>query len=173
MGTPDNLSVKQQFLIDYWQEKASPEGWVDKIHVNLRELARISPNLILLKLLKSREPGQWKFTLVGTGIVDEYCHDFTGSVIDEIPFEHCKLLYHETVKHSLENRVPHIIHGDFCYDKNGLLEANEVSIPVSENGKSITHILIVCDVVRTGRKRTLYHPDNPCHFSYRIFPYLN
>jgi hypothetical protein len=170
MGTPSDLSVKQQFLIDFWLENSAPEGWVKKERINLQTLAKISPNLIMLK---SVDQEQWKFTLVGTGIVDEYCHDFTGCMIDEIPFEQCKILYRETTRHSSQTLVPHVINGDFCYDQNGFLQANEVSIPISDDGQTVTHVLIVCDIARKGKKRTLYYPDKPCSFSYRISPYIH
>ena len=163
-----NLSEKQQFLLDFWHDKASPEGWVDKSHVCLQALSKISPNLILLKSVGN---DAWEFTLVGTGIVEEYCQDFTGCLIDDIPFDQCKTLYQETMNHSRSAVVPHIIQGDFCYDKNGFLQANEVSIPVSDNGEGVTHVLIVCDIKRGQEIRSLYTPDKPNEFSYEISPY--
>lgn len=168
MTLRSDLSAKQQYLIDFWVQNAGPEGWVDKSHVNLHRLAQISPNLIMLK---SVDQNTWVFTLMGTGIVEEYRQDFTGQTIDEIPYEQCKTLYKAATTDPVTKVVPHIIQGDFCYDENGFLQANEVVIPLSENGTTVTHVLIVCEIERGNSDRALYTPDRPIDFSYQMFPY--
>ncbi len=165
-----SLSYKQKFLVDFWLDHASPEGWVNKETIRLQALARVSSNLVLLKL---EGHNSWRFTLVGTSIVEEYCQDFTGLLVDDIPFHQCREIYNSIIDCCMKLAVPHVMKGDFCYNQNGFLQVKDVAIPVSDNGLNITHILLVCDIIRGQANRALYRPDEPTETKHEIFPYFH
>ncbi|WP_343563377.1 hypothetical protein [Kiloniella sp. b19] len=160
-------SRKLKFFSDFYARAATPEGWICKSDIQLEVFASVAANMILLK----RERDDWVFTLIGTGIVEEYRRDFTGFSVQEIPHDECRTLYRETIEKTSTHVRPFEIRGDFCCADGNFIKASEISVPLSEDGQSVTHVLILCVLDRSDKTMKLYD-DEKRHdsFSYSIEP---
>jgi hypothetical protein len=166
-NTKGLASGRLQSFIDFWRDHASEDGWVDKRYITLSKLWLLSPNLILLK---RAETGRWRFTLIGTDIVEEYKEDFTGCYIEDIPHEECRTLYREATSRTAAISLAHRLEGNFCNNDGGYQKAEEVAIPVSKNAQDVTHVMILCLVDRSDPERSLYDDIGHDSFDYKISP---
>ncbi len=159
------IELKLEPMIDFCNRNSTRNGWVEKHKIQLAHLKAIASNVVMLK--KTKE-SRWRFTLIGTSIVDEYKKDFTGFYIEDIPYEECRALFSAATHNTSEKSQPFKLQGKFCNHDGDFFDVREIAVPVSDNGKEVTHVLIYMFIDRNNPGRFLYDEKGHDTFEYTI-----
>ena len=149
----------QAFLLKFYEEQKLENGLLPKEAVNPFNLTPLLPSLLLLEL---RPCQNWRFSLVGTGIAEFYKDDFTGERLIDLPYEACKAVYENMVETAAEHGKPSVCFGKLRYPDRDFLSTAKSVYPVSTDGETVTHCLILLSVVdKSESLQFLYDPHGP------------
>ena len=145
--------------MDFWDAHALATGLVPKSAVDPIELKAVLPSLMLLK---KTGPRDWKFTVVGTGVVGAYGEDFSGTLLSELTYSPCRHVYDRMIQESVWSFAPQLCIGRMRYPGREFLDSIKTVFPVSDNGSDVTHCLFGISIENRPRRMVkIYEPIAP------------
>ncbi len=146
-------------LLDFWNTHALETGLVPKTAVDPIELKSVLPSLMLLKRSGLHD---WKFTVVGTGVVGAYGEDFSGTSLSELTYSPCRNVYEGMISESVSSLAPQLCIGRMRYPGREFLDSVKTVFPVSDNGLDVTHCLFGISIENRPRRMVkIYEPVAP------------
>lgn len=157
MKEADQIRGMHQFFYEFWSSNKMPNGSVLEANAHPAQLKSVLPNIVKIK---NTTDGP-RFSVVGTGIVDEYRQDFTGILVTEHPYEICREIYLSLIQRM--NSAPGLksTYGQFCYRERELLKTMEMAFPLTDEDGIISSYLVFVTVDHSDYARQLYFPTMP------------
>lgn len=154
-------------LLTFYDNHASETGLVPKTAVDPQELKSVLPSLLLLK---KNGCSDWKFTIVGTGVVAGYGEDFSGAILSEFHHLPCRAVYSEMIDSCVASNVPYVCVGKMRYPGREFLDTMKTVIPVSECGYKVNHCLFGLSIEnRPESLGRFYDPIKPLEALDRLY----
>jgi len=147
---------QHEFILSYWHKNQDENRWIPKRKINPFALKPILPYLLLMEL---DQEDQWRFSLVGTGIVNEYGADFTGMRLSEFEFPSCRNVYQSLIDACQQESGPYTCIGTLKYPNRDFLDSTKTVVPVTKDNRKLTHCVIVLTI--DGRSMGVEHPYSP------------
>ena len=152
-------NAHQKFMLGFFEENRGSSGFLPKTMVDPFHLKAILPFLLLLERTAEDD---WRFTVVGTAVAQMYDKDFTGSLLSSLPYPACQKVYERMVHTIADQRRPTACFGMLRYPSRDFLHTVKSGYPISANGESITHCLLLLSVVdKTDSLQNIYSPHGP------------
>ena len=163
-------SALHALMLDFFEENARPRGWVAKSSVDPVNFKAALPNVMLLE--RTHE-GDWRFSVVGTGIVSAYGRDFSRGLLSELSYLPCQTVYRTMIDACVASLRPHVCVGQMRYPKREFIDTVKTIIPISDNDEKVTHCLFVLSIERSPEAFVhLYEPTAPTSVRDRLFKVL-
>jgi hypothetical protein len=125
---------------DYWKSRCRPDGMPPRrADIDPFEITAIMPNIVLLDVLNN--PRDFRYRVVGTGVVEHLTADWTGHKVSEIPiqgpdgsiFSACNRVV--TSKHPLLSRIPYVgPHAEY-------LSCEDIILPLVDDEGAVEKLL--------------------------------
>lgn len=158
-------------ILNFFEENAQPQGWVAKSSIDPVRFKSALPNVLLLE--KTAED-DWRFSVVGTGIVNAYGKDFSRSLLSELAYLPCQNVYRTMIDACVSARRPQVCTGRMRYPHREFIDTIKTIIPISGNEEDVSHCLFVVSIESCPESFThLYEPtppDNAYDRLYRVLP---
>lgn len=157
-------------ILEFFELNARPQGWVSKSSIDPVEFKSALPNVLLLE---KTQDGDWRFSVVGTGIVSAYGRDFSRSVLSELSYLPCQNVYRTMVDSCVSALRPHVCIGQMRYPQREFIDTIKTIIPISDNDRDVSHCLFVLSIERCPDAFThLYDPLPPKNTYDRLYEVL-
>lgn len=147
---------QHDFILTFWRENQDANGLIPKTKINPFALKPILPYMLLMEL---DQENHWRFSLVGTGIVNEYGADFTGTRLADFEFPSCRNVYQSLVGACQQESVPYTCIGTLKYPNRDFLDSTKTVVPVTKDNNKLTHCVIVLTI--DDRSMGVEHPYSP------------
>lgn len=147
---------EHEFILSFWKENHDSNGLIPKTKINPFDLKPVLPCMLLMEL---DEEDQWRFSLVGTGIVNEYGADFTGTKLADFDFPSCRNVYQSLVEACEKESGPYTCIGTLRYPDRDFLDSTKTVVPVTKKEGRLTHCVIVLTI--DDRSMGIEHPYRP------------
>lgn len=158
-------------ILDFFEENALPQGWVPKSSIDPLKFKTALPNVLLVE---STDQGDWRFSVVGTGIVNAYGRDFSRSLLSELTYLPCQNVYKTMIEACVSSLGPHVCIGQMRYPQREFIDTIKTIIPISGNEKDVSHCLFVLSIESRPETFTHLYEPTPPHGAhdrlYRVLP---
>ena len=124
-------SALHALMLDFFEEHARPQGWVAKSSVDPVNFKSALPNVMLLERTQEAD---WRFSVVGTGVVSAYGRDFSRSLLSELSYLPCQAVYQTMIDACVSASRPHVCVGQMRYPQREFIDTIKTVIPISDNG---------------------------------------
>jgi hypothetical protein len=138
-------------LLSYWMRKRGSDVITRRTNIDPTEIPRLLPDIVMVQRI-GEPPFRWKYTLVGTRVVDMAGVEPTGRHLDELDvgdyLAPLSAMYREICEHGAL-RVTHGTMGFIPGRDHVTWEA--LHVPLSDDGMSGNRVMAIMPGVPRGR----------------------
>ncbi|WP_282604324.1 PAS domain-containing protein [Pelagibius sp. Alg239-R121] len=157
-------------ILSFFEQNVLPQGWVSKSSIDPVRFKSALPNVMLLE---KTQKDDWRFSVVGTGIVNAYGRDFSRSLLSDLNYLPCQNVYQTMIDACVSTRRPHVCIGRMRYPQREFIDTIKTIIPISGNETDVSHCLFVLSIERSPDAFVhLYDPTPPNGAYDRLFTIL-
>lgn len=139
LGLPPDCAPAVREAVEYWLSIRPEQGLPGRQHLDPVDIPHLLSNVWLIDV--RRDPMRFVFRLVGTGVVEYFGSDPTGSALDDVFADFEQTVAYKDFCHVVEEATPRWRRGTpvlFHLEKFSRIE--RVYLPLARNGRDVDMI---------------------------------
>jgi len=133
-------------VLAYWEGKRGRREMPARRDIDVVEIPRLLPHIILIDVL--RDPLDFRYRLIGSGVREILRRDYTGKLFSEIPGKGRNSIIWGNCERVVATRRPFSRTPPYVGPKQDVQPHENLLLPLSENGVTVDMILYAIDCVR-------------------------
>lgn len=129
-------------LHEYWLSRRAGRAMPSRADINPADIPHLLPAIALVDV--EPEPFRVRYRVVGTRLVQDMGHDFTGYYLDELRFDNPDELL-ALYQRSAQEKVPSFRTGTWRRPGSVVWGFETAILPLSEDGERVTQCLAIED----------------------------
>lgn len=125
------------FMLSYWQKKNRGNGCPSRADIDPADFKEYLPNVMLIDV--RHEPLDFKYRLIGTGIVDRSTRDYTGTRVMDLKHQRKPSIIWSLYERTALERKPALMMIPYLNDETRYAEIQ--TLPLSQDGTDINMLL--------------------------------
>ena len=132
-----------QAALDYWTTLRGGRAMPARGDLELDQMVRILPNLILIDIL--REPLDFRYRLIGTRIEEFMAEPYTGHCLSEIPHQAPPNQIWNNCEKAVASGAPVYDDAPYVGPKKDFVTPEALLLPLSPDGEAVNMLMVVVD----------------------------
>ena len=127
-----------QRALGYWESKRGGRLMPRRSDLDPAEIRELLPNLLLIDVL--HEPRDFRYRLIGTGIVSRLARDYTGHCFSEFPQQREGSCIWQSYVRTVSDRRPHYSDIPYVGPDRYVRQFQDLQMPLSEDGETVNMV---------------------------------